>query len=56
VSTLKLADGTTQLVYKGTPLYLYSREKIEILPTGFTAAGNGNGQKAGGGTFGFVSP
>lgn len=56
VSTLKLADGTTQLVYKGKPLYLYSHEKIEILPTGFTAAGNGNGQKADGGTFSFVSP
>ncbi len=55
--TLKRADSTAQLTYKGRPLYLYSQEGIAQGPTGFAATGNGNGSKdAAGGTFQLVSP
>lgn len=56
VSKLTRTDGTTQLVYEGKPLYLYSLEGIKILPTGFTATGNGSGKTMAGGTFHLVTP
>jgi predicted lipoprotein with Yx(FWY)xxD motif len=56
VRKLTRADGTTQLVYKGKPLYLYGHETIKVLPTGFTATGNGQGKSLGGGTFRLVTP
>ncbi len=45
----------TQVTWYGHPLYLFSHE--ELIPTsngGATAAGNGNGIKAFGGTFSLV--
>lgn len=56
VSTLTLPNGTTQLVYKAKPLYLFSQETIKILPTGFTATGSGRGKTLGGGSFQLVTP
>jgi predicted lipoprotein with Yx(FWY)xxD motif len=56
VGKLTLPNGTTQLVYKGRPLYLFSQEMIKILPTGFTATGNGQGKTLDGGNFQLVTP
>jgi predicted lipoprotein with Yx(FWY)xxD motif len=56
VSELTRPDGTTQLVYKGKPLYLFSEEGIKVLPTGFAATGAGSGRALSGGTFRLVTP
>jgi predicted lipoprotein with Yx(FWY)xxD motif len=56
VSTVKRADGTTQLTYKGRPLYLYGSEGIGLVAGLFEATGSGNGVKVDGGTFQLVSP
>jgi predicted lipoprotein with Yx(FWY)xxD motif len=56
VGKLKLPDGTTQLIYKGKPLYLFAYEAIGRQGVEFVASGNGNGAKVGGGVFDLVSP
>jgi predicted lipoprotein with Yx(FWY)xxD motif len=56
VSTVKRADGTTQLTYKGMPLYLFGSEGIAREGMAFVATGSGNGAKVAGGTFQLVSP
>jgi predicted lipoprotein with Yx(FWY)xxD motif len=56
VSSIKRADGTTQLTYKGKPLYLYGAEGIGLVGGMFEATGDGNGVKVEGGTFQLVSP
>ncbi|HUC14646.1 MAG TPA: hypothetical protein VMS00_09365 [Acidimicrobiales bacterium] len=56
VGSLKRADGTTQLTYKGKPLYLFGSEGIGLVGGIFAATGNGNGVKVEGGTFQLVSP
>ena len=58
LGTFKRADGTTQVTYRGKPLYLYSLEGVVTRAAGGGhAAGNGNG-KAGpdGGSFSLVTP
>lgn len=50
-----LPGGVTQVTWNGQPLYLFSHEELIPLPNGSaTAAGNGNGVKAFGGTFSLV--
>jgi predicted lipoprotein with Yx(FWY)xxD motif len=56
VGKLKLPDGTTQLKYKGRPLYLFAYEGIAPQGMGYAATGNGNGAKVAGGVFDLVSP
>jgi predicted lipoprotein with Yx(FWY)xxD motif len=58
LGTLKRADGTLQVTYRGKPLYLYSLEGIiKNAAGGGHAAGNGNGKQGpDGGTFSLVTP
>jgi predicted lipoprotein with Yx(FWY)xxD motif len=56
LATLSRADGTTQVTYKGQPLYLFSHEQIAKSATGFAATGNGAGVTVGSGTFSLVTP
>lgn len=56
VAEIMRADGTDQIAYGGKPLYLDANEQIKPTATGFAALGNGNGQKAAGGTFALVAP
>lgn len=56
VGNLKRSDGTTQITYHGKPLYMYASEGIMPKGTAYVAAGNGDGIKAGSGTFGLVTP
>jgi predicted lipoprotein with Yx(FWY)xxD motif len=56
VGKLKLADGTTQLAYKGKPLYLFAYEGIAPQGMQYVATGNGGGAKVGGGVFNLVAP
>lgn len=56
VGTLKRSDGTSQVTYKGRPLYLFAYEGIAPQGMGYAATGNGNGVKVGGGVFDLVTP
>ena len=56
VGTIKRADGTAQVTYKGKPLYLFAYEGIAPQGVGYAATGNGNGVKVGGGVFDLVTP
>ncbi|HTV10665.1 MAG TPA: hypothetical protein VME20_02280 [Acidimicrobiales bacterium] len=55
VGTIKRADGTEQLSYRGLPLYLFAGEGIAPEGMTYVATGNGNGVKVQGGTFDLVS-
>jgi predicted lipoprotein with Yx(FWY)xxD motif len=56
VGKLKLSDGTTQLTYKGKPLYLFAYEGIARQGMQIVVTGSGNGAKVGGGVFDLVTP
>ena len=57
IGTLRRADGTIQVTYRGKPLYLYSLEGVIKNAGAGHAAGNGNAKKGpDGGTFSLVTP
>jgi len=56
VATLKRPDGTTQLAYKGAPLYLFASEAIAPVGGNLVATGSGSGARVDGGIFHLVSP
>lgn len=56
LSTIMLADGTHQLLYKNRPLYLYSLEGIAPKGAEYVTTGSGSGLKVGGGTFNLIAP
>jgi predicted lipoprotein with Yx(FWY)xxD motif len=53
VGTLRLANGTRQVTYRGQPLFLYTKEKVFLTPSvhlkSSGTAGNGNGVPTSGG-------
>jgi predicted lipoprotein with Yx(FWY)xxD motif len=51
VGTQRLASGLLQVTYNGHPLYLYGDETPVMKAGNIVIVGNGNGKKAGGGTF-----
>jgi predicted lipoprotein with Yx(FWY)xxD motif len=56
LGTITRSDGTTQVTWKGRPLYFYSNEGLAPTSTGFGATGSGNGVQRNGGTFQLVTP
>jgi predicted lipoprotein with Yx(FWY)xxD motif len=54
--SVRRGDGTSQLSYKGKPLYFFSLEQVTPTGNSFTLAGNGNGLRVGGGAFRLVTP
>jgi predicted lipoprotein with Yx(FWY)xxD motif len=60
IGVIRRANGTEQVTYLGSPLYLYAREKVSLTPeralNGSGTAGNGEGVKgSNGGTFTWVA-
>jgi len=57
VGTRKIAGGLSQVTYNGQALYLYGNETPNVsVGGGIVPTGNGNGQKAAGGSFHLMTP
>ena len=63
LGTTTIADGAHQVTYRGTPLYLYSREQVAVVTRGHQRRlwrqgtdGNGNRRSWGQGVFSLVAP
>jgi predicted lipoprotein with Yx(FWY)xxD motif len=56
LGTISRIAGTTQVTWKGKPLYFYSDEGLAPTATGFGATGSGTGLTRNGGTFRLVTP
>jgi predicted lipoprotein with Yx(FWY)xxD motif len=59
IATVRRANGTEQVTYKGAPLYLYAKEKVLLTPEdalkGSGTTGNGEGVNGpAGGTFSWI--